>query len=217
MASVLVVAPHAMDEALGCGGAMALHAQKGDRVDTLILFGDGSGMDAGRCEAAPRAASILGAQAPRFVGFPENRSDTLPLVEVIGAVEFAIAELKPSTLYVTHGGNLNIDHNITFNATLTAARPVPDHPVKMLYAYEVLSSTEWAPPSAARTFLPTRFVDITTVLELKMRALESYVAEMRVAPHSRSAEGVRALARHRGYSVGIEAAEAFVLVREIAA
>ncbi len=215
MVAVLIVAPHAMDEALGCGGTMALHAEAGDRVETLVLFGDGTGMDAKRREAAPKAATTLGACPPRYVGFPENRSDTLPLLEIIAAVEKVILEIGPKVVYVTHGGNLNIDHQSAFRAVVTAARPVPDCPVREIYAYEVASSTEWASPTAGQPFLPARFVNIASMLQRKMKALDCYAAELRASPHSRSDEGIRALVRLRGHNVGVAAAEAFAVVRQL--
>lgn len=215
MVAVLVISPHAMDEALGCGGTMARHADAGDQVATLVLFGDGTGMDATRRKTAPEAAAVLGSSAPRFVGLPENRSDTLPLLQVTSVVEQAVKELRPDIVYVPHGGNLNIDHQTAFRATMTAARPVPGYPVRSIYAYEVPSSTEWAPPSAGHPFLPTRFVDIGPTLERKMRALGYYGAEIRPAPHTRSVEGIRTLAQLRGLNVGLTAAEAFMVVREL--
>lgn len=215
MTAVLVVAPHAMDEVLGCGGTMALHAAAGDTVHTLALFGDGSGMDEQRRVAGPAAARALGSIAPRFTGFPENRSDTLPLLQIIGAIERAIAETAPAIVYVTHGGNLNIDHQTAFRAVLTAARPVPGYPVSEIYAYEVPSSTEWASASVASPFVPTRFVDITATIETKMMALDCYAAELRQPPHSRSRDGVRALATLRGHTMGLAAAEAFMVIRQL--
>jgi LmbE family N-acetylglucosaminyl deacetylase len=215
MANVLVIAPHAMDEVLGCGGTMARHADDGLRVDTLVLFGDGSGRDAGRRVAASQAAALLGANAPRFVGLPENRGDTVPLVELVGAVEQAIGDHRPDIVYLPHGGSLHIDHQTTFRAAVTAIRPVPGHPVRALYAYEILSSTEWSPRSLGEAFLPTRFSDVERTLERKLRALDCYGAELRPAPHARSRESVTTLARTRGYSVGMAAAEAFLVLREL--
>lgn len=215
MSAILVVSPHALDEVLGCGGTMALHANAGDQVETLILFGDGTSSDAQRRIAAPAAASILGSCMPRFAGFPENHSDTLPLLQIVRVVEQAIAEIKPRTIYVPHGGNLNIDHHIAFRAAVTAARPVPQNPVKEIYSYEVLSSTEWAPLALGQYYVPNRFVDITQFLERKMRALECYAVEMKPSPHARSAEGVRALATSRGHTVGVAVAEAFAVIRQI--
>ena len=215
MTNVLVIAPHALDEVLGCGGTMALHADAGDIVDVLVLFGDGSGADAKRRIAAPQAAAILGTAAPRFVGFPENRGDTLPLGDVVGAVEKAIAELRPAVIYVPHAGNLNIDHQIAYRAAVTAARPAPGQAVKAIYSYEILSSTDWAPPTGSVSFLPTRFVDVSAAVDRKMQALGVYGGEMRPEPHIRSAEGVMSLMRLRGFGVGLTAAEAFVVARQI--
>lgn len=203
-----------MDEALGCGGTMARLANSGAVVHTLVLFGDGTDLDVKRRQAGAAAATILGSSPPQHAGFPENRSDTLALVEVVAAVEQAIARLRPTELYVPHAGNLNIDHQIAYRASVTAARPVPSLSVTSIYAYEILSSTDWSPPSPI-AFQPTRFVDISVTLQKKLDALHCYSAEMREPPHSRSFEGVRALATSRGHSMGIAAAEAFMTVRQL--
>lgn len=212
--TVLVVAPHGLDEALGCGGAMARHADEGDTVHVLILFGDGTGRDAARRLNALKAARILGAQPPRFAGFPENRSDTIPLLEVVGAIEKCVAELKPTIVYVSHGGNLNIDHQTSFKAAVTALRPVPGSSVRAIYSYEILSSTDWAPAGLGARFEPNRFVEISAQLARKRLALQAYGDEMRPVPHARSLDNVEALARLRGATFGVSAGEAFAVVRE---
>ncbi len=213
--TVLVIAPHGLDEALGCGGTMARHADDGDEVHVLILFGDGTGRDAARRVNAHEAARTLGASLPRFAGFAENRSDTIPLVEIVGAIEQCVSELKPQVVYVSHGGNLNVDHQTCYRATATALRPVPGSPVHAIYAYEVLSSTDWAPAGFSEVFWPNRFVDISSQLERKLKALEAYGDEMRNAPHSRSLTGARTLAMLRGGTAGFDAAEAYVTAREL--
>jgi len=214
---VLVIAPHGLDEALGCGGAMARHADEGDQVHVLVLFGDGSGRDSARRANARRAAEILGAAEPEFAGFPENRSDTLPLLDVVGAVERCVARVRPSVVYVSHGGNLNIDHQTTFRAAVTALRPVPGSPVRAIYAYEILSSTDWAPEGMGTCFRPSRFVEVTAQFDRKMQALEAYGDEMRPAPHARSLAAVRALAALRGGTAGFVLGEGYETVREVLA
>lgn len=214
-ASILVIAPHALDEVLGCGGTMACHAAQGEPVHVLVLCGDGTGHDGKRREAATRATSILGAQAPRFAGFPENRSDTVPLAEVIAAVEHTVREIEPAIVYVSHGGNLNIDHQTAFRATATALRPVPGSSVREFYGYEIASSTDWAPPGWGAPFQPARFVDISATLERKLQALEAYSFDMRAQPHARSIASLERLARARGSTVGLAAAEAFTVLRMI--
>ena len=210
---VLVIAPHALDEVLGCGGVIARYTAKGRLVHTLVLCGDGVGLDARRREAAVSAAALLGSQSPRFAGFPENRSDTVPIGEVVGVIEKTISELRPSTVYVSHGGNLNIDHQTAFRATATALRPMPESSVIELFAYEIASSTDWAPAGFGETFLPTCFVDVSQTLARKLEALQIYEFDMRPEPHARSIKALESLARTRGATVGMMAAEAFVISR----
>lgn len=212
---VLVVAPHALDEVLGCAGMMALEVRSGREVFTLVLSGDGRGLDAKRREAAGQVATLLGTQPPRFAGFPENRSDTLPLGDFVGVIEKTVNELKPSTVYVSHGGNLNIDHQTAYRAACTALRPVPGSPVAEFFSYEIASSTDWAPLGFGENFQPTRFVDITRVLDQKLKALELYAFDMRPEPHARSIAALKNLAHARGATIGVEAAEAFGTLRVV--
>ena len=212
---VLVIAPHALDELLGCGGTIARHSEAGRKVHILVLSGNGEGVDGKRREAAVKAATLLGCEPPRFAGFPENRTDTISLGEVVSVIEKAVSELRPSTVYVSHGGNLNIDHQTAFRAAATALRPVPGHPVVEFLAYEIASSTDWAPAGFGDAFRPNCFIDISNALERKMRALEFYAFDMRPAPHARSIEALENLARARGATVGVAAAEAFAVVRVV--
>lgn len=214
-ASVLVIAPHALDEVLGCGGTIALHAKAGAKVNILCLCGDGSGKDGKRRAAAAQAAALLGAQPPQFAGFPENETDTVPLSRIVQTIESAVAKLRPRTVYVSHGGNLNIDHQNSFRATATALRPMPGSSVTEFYGYEIPSSTDWAPAGFSNTFVPAHFVEITNVLDRKRAALDCYAFDMRPEPHARSIAAVLNLARARGASVGIPAAEAFFVFRQI--
>jgi len=212
---VLVVAPHALDEVLGCGGTIALESAAGRKVHVLVLCGDGSGLDGKRRIAAEAAAKLLGAEPPRFAGFPENRSDTIPLGSMVEAVERLVGEIRPSAVYVSHGGNLNVDHQNAFRAAATALRPMPGSPVTEFFGYEIPSSTDWAPAGFGEPFQPTRFVDVSTVLARKLEALALYAFDMRAEPHARSIKAVENLSYARGASVGLKAAEAFTALRTI--
>ena len=162
-----------------------------------------------------RAAEILGAKDLFLFDLPDNRFDTLPLLEVIKTVEGLIERVQPETVYTHHGGDLNVDHRVLHRAVLTATRPLPDQVVRRVYAFEVPSSTEWSFGQFAPVFQPNVFVDIAATLETKIRAMQCYESESRVFPHPRSPEALRANARHWGSAAGLEAAEAFVLVRAI--
>jgi LmbE family N-acetylglucosaminyl deacetylase len=225
--NVLVVAAHPDDEVLGVGGAVARHAESGDHVYALILAEGITARATMGCAqekdgeiatlqmAARKAASVLGAQPPRFAGLADNQMDTVPLLEIVKYVETAVAELEPTVVYTHHGGDLNIDHRITHQAVLTACRPIPESPVRAIYAFETASSTEWASPGMSMVFAPNHFVDIECQLARKLQALECYASEMRAFPHARSITAVESIARFRGTTVGVHAAEAFVSVRVI--
>lgn len=212
---VLIVAPHALDEVLGCGGTIARYAAEGRKVHILVLCGDGAGHDGKRRIAATGAAALLGAEAPKFGGLPENRSDIGPIGSVVGLIEKVVNEVRPATVFVSHGGNLNVDHQTAFRAAATAIRPVPGSPVCEFFAYEIASSTDWAPPGFGDPFRASYFVDISTELKSKLEALQLYAFDMRPEPHARSITALKNLALARGASVGIDAAEAFVVLRTV--
>jgi len=162
-----------------------------------------------------KAAELLGAKALVLGDLPDNRFDTVPLLDVVKKIEDLIGRLQPQIVYTQHGGDLNVDHAVTFRATLIATRPLKGGPVHAVYAYEVASSTEWAFQQFAPVFHPQVFVDIAGTLDLKVRAMEMYESEARAFPHPRSPDALRAVARRWGSVAGLEAAEAFQCVRVI--
>ncbi len=220
--SVLVVAAHPDDEALGCGGSLALHAARGDHIHAIFLT-DGVGarhptssVDREiRHASAKEAFAKLGIADYTFLSMPDNRLDTVALLDVAQAIEPIIASIHPTLVYTHHSGDLNVDHRLAHQAVITALRPQPGRLAPTILSFEVPSSTEWQAPSPSLAFMPNWFQDITTTLDRKIAALRCYGTEMRQWPHSRSCEAVQHLARWRGASVGVEAAEAFVLVRRI--
>lgn len=219
--SVLVIAAHADDEALGCGGTIAKHTAAGDNVSVCFMTdgvgarGSGSSAAAERNSAARAALLELGVTDFQRHSFPDNRMDTVSCLELAQVIEAEIERAQPDIVYTHHQGDLNVDHRATHEAVMTALRPQPGQPVKTILTFEVMSSTEWRTPSPANAFIPDWHVDITDSLVAKNRALECYALEMRDWPHSRSNIALEHLARHRGATMGCEAAEAFKLVRAL--
>ena len=224
---VLVVAAHPDDEVLGCGGTIARLATAGRSVHVLLLADgensraevDGAGVSAGalaaRQAAAQQACDILGCLSVEALAMPDNRMDGLVLLDVVKEIEARIKHYAPTTLLTHHGGDVNVDHRVVHQAVIAACRPVPGHSVRELLFFEVPSSTEWRPPSSADSFDPNYFVDVSATLDRKMSALDAYASELRDFPHPRSKTAVKALASWRGSTVGVPAAEAFVVGRKI--
>jgi N-acetylglucosamine malate deacetylase 1 len=220
MKTILVIAAHADDEVLGCGGTIARHCREGDKV-FICLLADGVTSrniitsQAERQSSAKNAAAILGAQTPIFFNYPDNKMDTVPLLEITKTIEDLIDDIRPDRVYTHFSGDLNIDHQIVARAVLTACRPINDQSVKEILGFEVLSSTEWNFSTSA-TFAPNYFVDITDTFIQKINALKSYETEMRDFPHPRSIQAVGALSTLRGATVGKDKAEGFLVIRMIA-
>ena len=224
---VLVIAAHPDDEVLGCGATIARHTQQGDSVHVVLLAEGATSRDKHRdraqrsnelsklASAAHRAKDILGCASLALHDFPDNRMDAVDRLDVIKVIEQHIEAFKPEIVYTHHAGDVNIDHRIIHEAVVTACRPIPSHPVRTLLFFEVLSSTEWLVPGSAPAFAPDWFVDVSATLDIKLKACTAYEAEMRPWPHARSLDAVTHLARWRGATIGVEAAEAFVLGRRI--
>ncbi len=221
--SVLIIAAHPDDEVLGCAGTVS---GLDEPFDIAILgegitsrFDDRAAADQKEIEAlharAHEAGARVGARSVRLFSLPDNRFDSIPLLDVVKVVEGLVEELAPHTIYTHHGGDLNVDHTVTHRAVLTATRPLQGCPVKDIYAFEVPSSTEWAFQRLERPFTPNVFVDIGDRIDTKVDAMECYEGEARPFPHPRSPDALRAIARRWGTVVGCESAEAFELVRSV--
>ena len=225
--TTLVVAAHPDDEVLGCGASIYKWATAGDDVHVLILAEGITSRDISLesnatsaaldelAEAARAASRILTVSSLSLHDFPDNSMDTVRFLDIVKIVETFVSKLTPNVVVTHHVGDLNIDHRITHNAVLTACRPVPGCCVKRILCFETPSATEWQSPVFNQPFTPNWFEDVSQTFDVKLKALEAYESEMRNWPHSRSIESVQNLARWRGTSVGVEAAEAFMLIRQI--
>ena len=224
--TILILAAHPDDEVLGCGGTIPNLKKQGEEVHIVIL---GQGITSREKNAsadaskkikslqsnATSAAKIMGADSIQFHSFPDNRFDSVPMLDIIKTIEDHILHFKPHTIFTHHPGDLNIDHTITGRATLTAARPVPGQGVKNIYAYEVLSSTEWTFSCVSPPFEPNLFMDIQDNISIKVEAMKAYTSEIRKFPHPRSSDAIITLAKQRGSMAGLPYCEAFSIIRAI--
>lgn len=222
--TVLAIAAHPDDDILGLGATLARHAEAGDHVH-IVIAAEGSTSRSDKRDvashapalehlrkAAAAAAKALGCKPPRMLGLPDNRMDSCDLLDIVKLLETIVSEVKPTVVYTHHAGDLNIDHRVLYEATLTACRPLPGSTVRAIYTFETVSSTEWSP---SQHFAPNHFVNASATWQKKMDALRAYDVEMRRPPHPRSYEIVETLATWRGSTVGLDKAEAFQTIRQV--
>lgn len=224
--TILVVAAHPDDEMLGCAGTLARLTQNGSSI-TILLLGEGptarlpskNGGGYSLCKEASNsamaAAKTIGINDVRFANLPDNRFDTISLLDIIQHIESIAEEIQPDIIFTHHAGDLNKDHCLTHQAVMTAFRPLPDAKHVAILGFEVLSSTEYSAPHTAPPFIPNIYVNIEDTLQVKILTLQAYASEMRPWPHPRSFEAVEHLAKLRGCHCGCNAAEAFILYRSI--
>jgi LmbE family N-acetylglucosaminyl deacetylase len=212
---VLVIGTHPDDELLGCGGTVARHTERGDRATSVIVcegeslrYGRGA---VGQRAQVDRAAAILGVDDVRFLDHADQQLDQIPLTDVIGELEDIVCDVRPHIVYAQHGGDVNRDHQLVFQALLVATRPT--HPsIHTVLTFDTPSSTEWGYP---RTFVPDTWIDISSTLDRKLRAMACYESELRAYPHPRSLEAIAHRAHAWGSHACLTAAEVFVTVRRI--
>lgn len=224
---VAVIAAHPDDEVLGCGGTIALLSAQGRPVHVLLLADGETSRPAAAAEASCRVAErgraaqeacrILGGASVEVDAFPDNRMDGVELLAVVQRIEAFLSRHRPGMVLTHHAGDVNIDHRVVHDAVVAACRPLPGTCIEELLFFEVPSATEWRPRGSAPPFVPDWFFDVSATLERKLAALQAYAGELREFPHPRSLRAVEALARWRGASAGVGAAEAFMLGRRIVA
>ena len=217
--NILVIAAHPDDEVLGAGGTLLKLKEKNNKIFVCFCT-KGSEKDypnkvlETKRDEAEKAAFLLGCSKPFFLDFVAGNLNTIPASELNKAILNVVEKTKPDTVFIPHNGDLHTDHQAIFNAGLVATRPGNNFCVKKVLAYETSSETEWSSPYE-NIFVPNIYVDIISTLEKAQTVLKVYKSELRDYPHPRSIKAFEIKARSRGIEIAVEAAEAFMLIREI--
>ncbi|HRD48222.1 MAG TPA: glycosyltransferase [Candidatus Contendobacter sp.] len=203
--SILVLAPHPDDEALGCAGAIMRHVAAGDRVAVVILT-DGGGFHADgpereayiaqRRRESRAAAAIIGYGEPRFW---EYRDRALVYDESLVRRICATAMAADARwLYAPSPYELHPDHRNLALAALEAIRRLGGG--RALAFYEI-----------GAPLPPNRLLDISDLLERKRQAIACFTSQLSAQAYDRHIE---ALNRYRTYTLAHEvgAAEAYWVI-----
>ena len=224
MKNVLVVAPHADDEVLGCGGSIAKHVRLGDTVYIAIMTNaaigapelfDVKALETVRAEALA-SHKTLGVEETFFYDFPAPQLEQYPQYKIAGALNLLIKQRQIDVMYIPHKGDLHLDHGVIYNASLVAARPLPGQTVRHIYAYETLSETEWGHPTVEAVFIP-RYFNVLSDNDFasKIKAMNCFFSQLKAFPNTRSIKAIEHLSALRGAYVGTNNAESFDIIRSI--
>lgn len=217
---VLVIAPHPDDEIIGVGGTIAKRTKSGDEVYVCVVTKGQEPMfkkeliEQGRRECR-QADKMLGVKETIFLDFPAVMLETVPRYEFNGKIAELVQKINPDEVYIPHRGDMQIDHQMVVDAAMVAVRPRGKNYPKRVYAYETLSETGWNIPNMMNEFIPTVYEDITDTYDVKLEAMRVFESQLALFPAARSIGAIEALAKFRGATVSVEAAEAFSLIREV--
>ncbi|MDC1245293.1 PIG-L family deacetylase [Crocinitomicaceae bacterium] len=226
---ILIVVAHPDDELLGLGASMNLLIEEYNISTRVVILGEGI---TSRSETRDikhwekeleihrqnieTAQSAIGYHEVSMHDFPDNRFDTVALLDIVKVIEKEKEIFKPEIIFTHHGGDVNIDHQRTFEAAITACRPMENESVKTIITFETPSGTEWRASSDPKHFIPNMFISFNEEnLNAKIKGMESYEFESRKYPHPRSPESLKIQAKRWGVTIGGNYAEAFHLIRSI--
>lgn len=226
---ILIVVAHPDDELLGLGATIHQLVHELSSKVRVVILGEGITSRGEKRDVKQweqelethrsniyEAQKILGYQQLSLYGFPDNRFDSVAILDIIKVIEKEKQDFQPDTIFTHHGGDLNVDHQLTFQAVITATRPMENEVVKSIITFETPSGTEWQASSDPRKFVPNLFVEVKPEsLTAKINAMECYEYEKREYPHPRSSEALKILAQKWALNIGRQYAEAFSVIRSI--
>jgi Uncharacterized proteins, LmbE homologs len=217
---MIVIAPHADDEILGCGATIAKYIDSGFEIFVIVATkGDLSMFLEERVlnvrREALEAHKFLGVKETFFFDFPAPKLNVVPECDISNALFDVFKSVKPCTIFIPHPSDLHQDHKAIYRSSLVPARPIYDYKVEEIYCYETLSETNWAPIAANSFFIPNLYIDVSNYFEKKLEAMRIFKSQLKPFPNSRSLEAIDALATYRGTTIGAPKAEAFVIERQI--
>lgn len=218
---VLIIAPHADDETLGCGGTILRYIQEGHQVHWLIVTGMSAQAGFNNEQINKRAREIkavtkkYGFSDVHELNLPPAQLETLPKGDIIGPISAVINSVKPKEVFCVYRNDAHSDHEIVFDSVMSATKSFRYPFIKRVLSYETISETDFGMKPEDGGFRPNVFIDVSDYIEKKLDILEVFESEVKDFPFPRSRKAVSALASLRGAQSNSHAAEAFILLKEI--
>lgn len=216
----LVIAPHPDDEVLGPGGTLFKRQKKrGNKIYWLIITTldekDYSKLVIKkRTEEIKKISKLFKFSKIFQLNYPTAKLDEVPKKELVQNIKKIIDNIKPDELFVPHLSDVHSDHKIVSEAVTTCVKNFRSPYIKRILAYETLSETNFNTVKR-NIFFPNHYEDISSFLNLKIKAMKIYKSELKKFPFPRSIKTLKALAALRGSEIGKKAAEGFEVLKQI--
>lgn len=217
---VLVVSVHPDDETLGCGGTILKHNTFNDEVFWIIItkpdesLGFSKEFIKRREEQIQVVSKKYGFKKAYELGFLTTKLHTIDFSSLINSISNVINDIRPDIVYMNNRSDIHTDHQVAAKALMSCTKSFRYPFIKKILMYECISETEIAPSLPENIFIPNVYSDITDFIDKKIDIMNIYDSEVQQTPLPRSLDNIKALARYRGASCGVDFAEAFMLIRE---
>ena len=214
--NILIIAPHADDEILGCGGSISKYSKLGYNINVLVLTNANIGApDLYTAkhiklirDESKKANKIIGTKKLYFENLPALNLNQYPTYKISNTIENYILKIRPEIVFIPSANDIHEDHKKIFHASKVALRPKKKTNLKKVLSYEVLSETEWN--ENEKSFSPNYFVQLSkSDIKKKIKAFLNYSSQVQKFPHPRSVEAIYSLSKIRGSQVFMDYAEAF--------
>ena len=216
----LVVAPHADDETIGCGGTLVALKKLGYDIYWVLCTTMQPGKHYSPDQANKRrqeidlARTFFDFDGVFELGFEPAFLDQIPMANLVSKMKNILDEVRPSVVFAPYRYDAHSDHQVVYDALSGATKSFRSPFVKKLFVYETLSETEYSSEPMNTAFRPNVFFDISSEIDAKIEALNIYSDQVATFPFPRSDDAVIALSKYRGAQAFMKNAEAFMLIKD---
>lgn len=212
--TIVVVASHADDEILGCGGTLSKWKDQGAKIYWLLVT-EPKGLNWNQQQIENRNTQISLIHSALFedvirLDFSATKLNTENLLQLIHEFHSHFQSLKPQVILSPSQHDVHTDHKYCYQAAISASKKFRLPQLELFLTMEILSETNFCPDMK---FCPQFYVDISQYLDEKIRLIKVYQNEMGEHPFPRSIESIKALATIRGSESNCIYAESFAVVK----
>ena len=195
---ILAIGSHPDDIELGCGGTIRKHVIAGDEVFFVIAsLGEKSGDEKKRKKESLASAKLMGIKDIFFLNLP----DTMIMHDgkTVSILDMYKEKIYPDIIYVHTPKDYHQDHSNIAKSALSSSRDMKSS----IFLYET--------PSTTIEFRPVRYEDVSDVFQHKLSCIDRFITQKNKDYMEKQA--IMGLAKYRGYTIGVEYAEAFEVAR----